>query len=228
MDNTNQDSNYGVLNESNMVNKESKNKHYARMVFITLFLLFLFAGGYVMLSNNEVKKQLQLATGMITAVPEQITAEEEPLLTPAVIQSRTSPWLELKSDNLNYKVGDEVMITLNGYSGGKDIVGYDILIGADSVAWETVSIDSAISDFLTRKFDRGNFQSVTGIKDIKSKDPKVLDNTPVLFLKMKPKISGQLTVSVFKNQGPEQTKFVDADVNVIEPQIGSITVNVAD
>lgn len=224
--NLNQNDTYGVMNGINVEEKTPKNKQYVRMVFITLLIITMFVGGYFALNNESVKNQFQQAIGSLTPIAEEISTVQEPLSPPEGIQNRSLPWIEMKSDKDSYNINDTVIITLMGYLGDKNIVGYDLLMNIDPASWEVVSINSAIPDFSIKEFDRGNFFSVTGFKDLQSDAPFLFNSTDILIVTLKPKITGDLLVSVLKNEGAEVTRFVDENVESIEPQIGSLRINV--
>jgi hypothetical protein len=226
MDNLNKNSNYGVIDESNLNEPVVKNKHTARMIFVTLLVLIAFVGGYFLLTNENVKTQLQQVTGAITPIPQEMVSKQDAPVPTSVIQNRSLPWVELKVNDTPLKVGQTFNVVMNGYAGEKDIVGYDILLSIDPLVWEVVDVKSEIPDFIIEYFDKERYVSITGIKDIRNQAPLILNGTPFLSVVLKPKISGALPVSVLRQQGPETTKFVDNNVEVIVPQIGSVTVNV--
>jgi hypothetical protein len=188
--------------------------------------LIAFVGGYFLLTNENVKTQLQQVTGAITPIPQEMVSEQDAPVPTSVIQNRSLPWVELKVNDTPLKVGQTFNVVVNGYAGEKDIVGYDILLSIDPLVWEVVDVKSEIPDFIIEYFDKERYVSITGIKDIRNQAPLILNGTPFLSVVLKPKISGALPVSVLRQQGPETTKFVDNNVEVIAPQIGSVTVNV--
>jgi len=222
----NQNQSFGPLNSSEMISEKKPASHNVRMVFITVVVLLIALGGYMILSNQDLKVQFQRVLKLVPTTPQENTEFNDIDLFVSEIQDRTIPWIEARTDTEAVLVGEDVRVTLYGFSKGKDIVGYDVLVGIDPEAFEVVSVTSDISEYIIKDFDKGMFYSVTGIKNPQVNDPTVFDETALLTFVLKAKQKGENVVTILSSKGNEQTKFVDNDVKVQTPQIGSVFITV--
>lgn len=222
----NQNQSYGPLNSQNMISEKKHSIHTFRMTFITIVVLLIALGGYIVLSNQNLKVQVQKTLKLVPSNPEKNTEFNDIDFFVSEIQDRAIPWVEVRVDQKNVSLGEEVKVILYGFSGGKDISGYDILIGLDPEVFEVVSIISELPGFQIFQFDKGMYYSVTGIKDIQKKDPTVFEDTPLISVILKPKQKGEHVVTLLSSKDKEQTQFVDNDVQVLKPQIGSVFLTV--
>ncbi|PIZ64040.1 hypothetical protein CO051_02115 [Candidatus Roizmanbacteria bacterium CG_4_9_14_0_2_um_filter_39_13] len=222
----NQNQSYGPIDSQQMISEKKPAAHNVRMIFITIVVLLIALGGYVVLSNQNLKVQVQQALKLVPVIPEKNSKENDIDLFISEIQDRNIPWIEARADKEEVSVGENVMVTIYGFSGGKDITGYDALIGIDPEAFEVISIDSVMPGFQIFKFDKGLYQSITGIKDIQVKDPTVFDESALVTLTLKTKKKGENIVTILTSKDGEQTKFVDNDVQILTPQIGSVFITV--
>jgi len=222
----NQNQSYGPIDSQQMISEKKPAAHNVRMIFITVVVLLIALGGYIVLSNQNLKVQVQKALKLVPSSPEENMDLADIDLFVSEIQDRTIPWIEVRSDKESAAIGDTLTVTMYGFSGGKDITGYDALIGIDPEAFEVISLESAMPGFQIFKFDKGMYHSVTGIKDVQMKDATVFDDSALLTIKLKPKKIGQNVVTILTSKDNEQTKFVDKDVHVLTPQIGSVFITV--
>jgi len=205
-----------------MITEKKPVAHTVRMIFITVVVLLIALGGYVILSNHPLKVQVQKALKLIPSMPEENAQKNDIGLFVSDIKDRTIPWIEMRADSTSVSVGDTVKVTMYGFSGGKDITGYDALIGIDPEVYEVLSIESVAPGFQIFKFDKGMYYSITGIKDVHMTDATVFDNTALLTITLKPKKKGENIVTILTSKDKERTKFVDKNVEVLTPQIGSV------
>jgi len=222
----NQNQSYGPIDSEQMISEKKPAAHNVRMIFITIVVLLIALGGYIVLSNQNLKVHVQKALKLIPASTEENMEIADIDLFVSEIEDRTIPWIEVRSDKESASIGETVTVTMYGFSGGKDITGYDALIGIDPEAFEVISLESATPGFQIFKFDRGMYYSVTGIKDVQMKDATVFDDTALLTVVLKPKKTGENVVTILTSKDNEKTKFVDKDVNVLTPQIGSVFISV--
>lgn len=222
----NQNQSYGPIDSEQMISEKKPAAHNVRMIFITVVVLLIALGGYIVLSNQNLKVHVQKALKLIPASTEENREIADIDLFVSEIEDRTIPWIEVRSDKESASIGETVTVTMYGFSGGKDITGYDALIGIDPEAFEVISLESATPGFQIFKFDKGMYYSVTGIKDVQMKDATVFDDTALLTVMLKPKKTGENVVTILTSKDNEKTKFVDKDVQVLTPQIGSVFISV--
>lgn len=225
MDN-NLKSEFGVANNENIVSEVPKNRHIVRMVFVTLIMLALLSGGFFLATNNNVKSQFVKVFNPDSMVIEEIASKQTPKIPQSQIVDRQVPWYEMKSAKAVFMQNETVELYVSAFSGGKDVVAYDVLLGVDKTQFDIIDITSELPDFTIQKFDNETFQSVTGYKNPSIKEDTIFSDTTFLKLTLKPKMKGDFVVSVFNSQGNESSKMMDKDVNIITPQIGSVLVKV--
>lgn len=212
---------YGPIASSQMISEPPQQRHNYRMIFITIIVLLIALGGYTVLTNANLKARMQEALLLVTPQSEPNTNKETLELFASDISDRSLPWIEVRSPDADASVGQEVTVTINAFSGGKDITGYDLLIGIDPAQYEVISITSELPSFQLQTFDRGMYHAVTGIKNLQSQEATLFDDTPLVKVVVKPKTTGEGVVTVLSTKGQERTQLVDKDVVIIEPQVGS-------
>ncbi len=217
---------YGPLNSAQMISEEPHHRYNYRMIFITVVILLIALGGFVVLTNPKLKARMQEALHLVNPQVETNTNQEELELFASNIKDRSIPWVEVKAPESAARTGEEVTVYIHAFSGGKDITGYDLLVGIDPAQFEVVNITSELPTFQIRAFDRGMYHAVTGIKDLQAQDPTVFNDTPVLKVVLKPITSGEGVVTVLSTKGQERTQLIDADVVIMEPQVGSAFIKV--
>lgn len=217
---------YGPLNSEEMITAQIPNKRNFRMIFVTIIVLLIAALGYAVLSNPELKAQAKRAINLspIKIASNSNTDEIDMLVTE--VKDRKIPWLEMRSLKSSVNSGEEFTIGVYGFSGGRDVVGFDILIGIDQNAFEVKSITSQLSDYIVRDFNRESYFSITGIKNPQKNDVTILDNTALLTVVLKAKQKGESMVTLLASEGNERTKYVDNNVAILTPQLGSVLINV--
>lgn len=121
------------------------------------------------------------------------------------------------------RVGEEITVRAYADSQGADINGYDLLLAYDSSKFKIVRVESAKKTFKVYTYDRGSYYSITGIKDLNdtSATPFTPDK-PLLTFVLRGVEPGVHFLEVIPSRGKETSKFVDADVTVIKPQLQPI------
>lgn len=228
MDNQNQQ--FGSLDSVNIEAtqpQEKKSTHVRTIAVVVLVLVIALFAGYLAIKKPYIQEK------SITSPEEQKPIKAEQFAagpyeaTAYTIQNRKNPWIEVvKESEADLRVGDSVTILIKGSSGGKDVTGYDVLIGYDKDILQIGTVTTDTPDYEIFKFEKNTHMTVTGIKDFQKKDVSILDNTTLLKLTFTVKQKGKAMVSVFPSQGKENTQFVDAEVKVVKPQIGSLELEV--
>lgn len=200
-------------------------KHNYRMIIITVIVVLIAIGGFV-ISQNENLQQTMKRTLMGQSGGETTTGQPIPLLEISSIESRERSWIELVPSSTTYTEAQNVIVNVKGFSEGRDITGYDLLVTLDPELFDLVGVSTAIPGFTIFPFNNGQYVAITAIKDIGSEEPTILDNTDMLTIELKPKKKGTGIISVALENEKEKTQLVDTDVQVIVPQIGSAQVQI--
>lgn len=204
---------------------EPNKKHSYRMIIITVIVILIAIGG-VVISQNENLQQTMKRTLTGQEGGETATGQPIPLLEVSSIESRERAWVELIPSNESYSQNENVVMTVKGFSEGRDITGYDLLVTIDPEMFELVGVSTAIPGFTVFPFDNIHYIAITAIKDIGVDEPTILENTDMLTIELKPKKKGTGIVSVALENEKEKSQLVDADVQVLVPQIGSAQVQI--
>ncbi|MDA1316863.1 MAG: hypothetical protein O3B87_02445 [bacterium] len=227
--NTNQPS-YGTMNSAQMINEKPKNHSY-RMILVTVIVILLGIGGYIIATNPQLKEQVKMKLNLMQPTEEDITDIEDLSLLTSVITDRTSPWMEVKTPGpATATVGKPIEISVHGFSADKDIVGYDMLLGIDTEVFDIVSVTSKAPGFQIFDFDKGSFHPVTGIKDLQATESTVFNDTVLITVELLPKQAGKSVVTILSSKDQEKSQYVyeeGADVRSIVPQIGSVELEIA-
>lgn len=118
-----------------------------------------------------------------------------------------------------YSVGQPITIAVVAHSQGADIYGYDIQFKVNPEQFEISEAVSLLENFDLTQYNRGEYYSITAIKDLNDNQPFLFDSTPIVSITVVPKVAGTLTLEVLHEVKGETTKFTDKNVTVIDPQI---------
>ena len=220
---------YGTMNSAQMINEKPRNHSY-RMILVTVMVILLGIGGYMIVSNPALKNQVKEKLNLMQGGEETITDTEELSLLASVITDRNSPWMEVTSTGVTKK-GQPVQITVQAFSAGKEIVGYDMLLGIDTEVFTVVSVTSKAPGFQIFDFDKGAYRSVTGIKDLQAAEKTQFNNTQLVVVELMPKRSGKSVITILSTKGQEKSQFVyeeGAEVRSVVPQIGSLELEIGE
>lgn len=118
-----------------------------------------------------------------------------------------------------YQVGKPITIAVVANSQGADIYGYDIQFKVNPEQFEISEAVSLLENFDLTQYNRGEYYSITAIKDINDEQPSLFENTPIVSITLIPKTAGTITLEVLHEVKGETSKFTDKNVTVIDPQI---------
>ncbi len=182
------------------------------LLFI-IFIIFLIVSGWLFFS---VKKQ----TTEIKR-PAQST-----ILTPTVsIQKKAA--FELKTlDNITHSVGQPLTLQIIADSGGEEIVGFDVLLTYDSLAFDFIEASSLLPDFKVYSYKKENYISLTAIKSLQSKAPSVFKNEPVIKVDFIPKKAGLFKFVMEERIGKETAGLVNTKTERITPLLKRLMIEI--
>lgn len=218
---------YGTMNSAQMINEKPKNHSY-RMILVTVLVILLGIGGYVIVSNPVLKNQVKQKLNLMQPGEELLTDTEELSLFTSEITDRMSPWMEVKSPE-TAKVGEPIQVAIHGFSADKEIVGYDMLLGVDTEVFTVVSVTSKAPGFQIFDFDKTTYHSVTGIKDLQTTANTQFNDAELVVVELMPIRAGKSVVTVLSTNGQEKSQFVYEDgdeIRSVVPQIGSVQLEI--
>ncbi len=221
---------YGSIDSVNLTSKKKNPKHGYRMILITIVVLLVAIGGVIVSQQKNLQKVLKDTTEptVTDSKPATTGTAVEPIeVATSTIQDRDVAWLEVVSTSSGtFSVGETKKLYINGTSGNRDVTAYDFLLVYDPTMLEIQTVTSALPDYEIFKFDRGDHMTITGIKDFKKREPVMFTGSNILEIVVKAKRQGSTVFSLQPDIGQEKTQIVDAEVKVIEPQIGSIQLTI--
>ncbi|MCA9372349.1 hypothetical protein KC726_05655 [Candidatus Woesebacteria bacterium] len=207
---------------------ETDTHHSYRMIIISTLIFFVALGAIFLFRNQSANQQLQTLTNTLQ---NRNTTEILPTITTPKIVDMNEPWVRVKKgDSLDFvKAGDQVTFIVEAFSKDADIAGFDILLKNDE-ALDIVSVSSLLSDFTVQTFPSDTHTTVTGYKDLQSKQSTVFNNTAILSVVAKAKQSGEASLIIESLIGKEKTQFIEnnSEATAIYPQNEGVSVTVAE
>lgn len=205
------------------VEEDQPQPHNYRMIVITALVILLLIGGVYILRDNQLRSLVNPSFNLPFGQQGQSATDSQdndiPLYT---IDDESQAWLKVQVDeSLEPVVGAPLAVTLTGNSQGADISGYDILFGYDPAIIEVVSVESLHPDFQIFTFDKDTHTTITGVKNLQQTATTVFQGEELLRITVQPKEKVNTPLTVYTERGNERTQFVDSNVQVIVPQIGS-------
>ena len=143
-----------------------------------------------------------------------------------IVQALGSFSFDTSSEVASVDVDKAIDLEIMASSEEKSIVGYDIVVKFEEGAVDIVRASSLLSDFTLYPTKRSDHYIITGVKKLSSREPTILDDTPILRLTVMPKKSGALNVMIVERLGLEKTQMVDDKTNIFVPKIGEVTLEV--
>lgn len=183
-----------------------------RLVMLLVLLLFAILIIYLISARSSPKNELN-NTG------------QPPSPQPTAI-IRSGQLMIKTTDELPKNVGNQVSFDIVANSEGKDIVGYDLVVGYDVNNWDVVNVNSALADFNLFKNNQKNGLIVTGLKNPSNKTNHVWQGTKIATLIFRPKVKGNYVFELLTNTDKEVTKMIDVNSKAIYPNISQVSITV--
>lgn len=108
----------------------------------------------------------------------------------------------------------------------KPIVGYDIILKFEKGSLEIISAESLLPDFALYKLGKSDHYILTGAKKLDAIEPTLLENTPIVRLRVMPKRTGPLKLTIVDKLGLEKSQLVDEKTQILFPKVGEITLEI--
>ena len=125
------------------------------------------------------------------------------------------------------KRGEPYEFFVNGSSGEKQIVGFDIILKYDPNAFTFTAAKSMIADFQIFTSKRDTYVIVTGAKKPESTVPTILnDDDKLVSFTVTPKQTGEFSFEVVESTEIEKSQMVDEKTTVLYPSVATMSVEV--
>ena len=193
-----------------MENNVSKQKMFVFVVFV-LVLMTVF----LIIANQLKKNQVLTQTNQTEVSPTVILAKTKDGKMELILKESAQP-----------VVGQPFSLILLADSNGKNITGFDTLIGYDKTALEFVNATALKEDFKVSSFENIVGKTIDGARKIQYNQPVVFNNTELAELNFKPLKVGVFSINVVDKTGKETTQMVDTDSKILYPGAFSFSVNV--
>ena len=185
-------------------------------LLIAFLAVFVGSGVSLLFSNKNADKT--------TSGGSNIPTTQEEMITPKIVMTEGSMKLALDQLKTSYKKGDKINISIEADSGDKNIVGYDVILFYDPLAFEFISAISSISDYKVYSLQKENYLTLTAVKNLSSTSSPLLSK--IVTLVFDSRKSGKYNFTLKASTGSERTDLVTDKTEVLSPALNEITVNV--
>lgn len=190
-----------------------KNKTIFVYLLVIFFAVFVGTGIFLILNNKKpLSEKETIATTMII---------------PTVKPTQGSLNLKLfGNEETSLSTDKELKIDLIADSNEKNIVGYDLVLSYDPLAFDFVKATSDLADFKIYSYKRDNYLSFLATKTLQSQTPSVFTQTKIASLVFKPMKAGKFTFSLKPLIGKDKTDLVTDKTEVINPKLNELEIEV--
>ena len=184
---------------------------YLLIAFLTVFIV---TGVFMLFSNKKTDNTL-LNELISPTISEETT---QPMTEP------TEGFMKLTLDKGSYMKGEKVSINLEADSGDKSVVGYDVILSYDPLAFEFVSATSSLSDYKLYSYKKENYLTLTAVKNLSSASSPLKSRIATLVLS--PIKSGEYSFSLEPSINSEKTNMVTDETEVLSPELNEVIIKV--
>jgi hypothetical protein len=230
------------MNYKNMENDQEKNKIF-KYLLVVFFAVFIGTGIFMLLSGRPKNPNEKISTVRVTDTqkinnngvdfPEETTAIIPTAATVSTVgatittvPSSTSMTLETDLPGGKMKVGDMIELSLFADSNGKNIVGYDVVMSYDSLAFDFLRGLSSLSDYHIYTYKKGHFFTITGLKTLQSSPSPMTKANKLATLTFEATKTGQFEFSLLSSNDKDKTDLITDKTEVLIPTLNKVVVEV--
>lgn len=224
-----------------MENEMEKSKIF-KYLLVVFFAVFIGTGIFLLLSSKSKNPNEKISsvriddtqnTNDVVDFPEEPTAVI-PTTAPATttgstittVPSSISMALETDLSNDQMKVGDMVELSLFADSMGKNIVGYDVVIYYDSLAFDFKKGLSSLSDYNIFTYKKGHYFTITGLKTLQSAPSPMTKANKLATLTFEATKLGSFEFELKTSNNADKTDLITDKTEVLVPELNKVIVNV--
>lgn len=215
-----------------MENDAEKNKIF-KYLLVAFFAVFVGTGIF-MLSSNKPKNPNEKISSVRVDFPEESTAvipTTAPITTTGTTTTTTttvgtSMTLETDLSEGQMKVGDMVELSLFADSMGKNIVGYDVVIYYDSLAFDFKRGLSSLADYNIFTYKKGHYFTITGLKTLQSAPSPMTKANKLATMTFEATKTGQFEFSLLSSNDKDKTDLITDKTEILVPELNKVTVEV--
>ena len=216
-----------------MENEIGKNKIF-KYLLVVFFAVFIGTGLFLLMSNRTKTSKEKISTVRVedtenskTDFPSESTAVI-PTTAPTTSLTITTGSMSLESDlpNAQMKVGDMVELSLFADSMGKNIVGYDVVIYYDSLAFDFLRGLSSLPDYNIFTYKKGRYFTITGLKTLQSSPSPMTKAGKLATLTFKSTKPGKFEFSLKPSNDKDKTDLITDKTETLIPALNKVMVEV--
>lgn len=223
-----------------MENDQEKNKIF-KYLLVVFFAVFIGTGIFLLLSNRSKSSTEKISSVRVdfpeeptaviptstSVIPSQasVTVNNSTSVT-SVPVSGTSMTLETNLSGGNMKVGDMVELSLFADSNGKNIVGYDVVIYYDSLAFDFKKGLSSLSDYNIFTYKKGHYFTITGLKTLQSAPSPMTKTNKLATLTFEATKLGSFEFELKSSNNADKTDLITDKTEVLVPELNKVVISV--
>lgn len=225
-----------------MENDQEKNKIF-KYLLVAFFAVFIGTGIFLLLSNKSKISKQKISSVRIDETQntnnDGVEFPEEPTAvipttapttttgsTATTTTAGTTMTLETDLTGGQMKVGDMVELSLFADSNGKNIVGYDVVIYYDSLAFDFKRGLSSLSDYNIFTYKKGHYFTITGLKTLQSAPSPMTKANKLATLTFEATKTGQFEFSLLSSNDKDKTDLITDKTEVLIPALNKVIVEV--
>jgi len=212
-----------------MENQEGNNKVF-KYLLVMFFAVFVGTGLFLLMSNKSKISPEIISTVKVDFPEEDTTVVVVPTVPSATENAATtaagSMTLETDLPDGQMKVGDMVEISLLADSGGKNIVGYDVVIYYDPLAFNFLRGLSKLSDYNIFTYKKGRYFTITGLKNLQSAPSPMTKANKLAALTFEATKAGKFEFELKQSNEKDKTDLITDKTEVLVPTLNQVMVDV--
>ncbi len=193
-----------------MDNTQGKNKIFVYLLVI-FFAIFIGTGIFLVANNKK------------TTINEQAASTS---IIPTTEPTQGSLNLKIENEEISLSTDKELKIDLIADSNEKNIIGYDLVLSYDPLAFDFVKATSDLADFKIYSYKRDGYLSFLATKTLQSQTSSVFTQTKIASLVFKPIKAGKFSFSLKPLMGKDKTDLVTDKTEVLNPKLNELEIEV--
>ncbi len=183
-------------------------RHQYRLIILTFFVgLALITIALIFYYQRAGMLQSPGAANTSNIVPTSYPTIEKKIPTGVKFT------LEASEKSASYPKDTNMAIKIVGESNKNAVLGYDIVLNRDLMAYDVVNVTSLLPEFTVLKFVKDDKLTITGILKPSVTKEVMFAKTPVVEITLRPKKIGTLSLTVIVNKGSSTTKIMSASTD---------------
>lgn len=215
-----------------MENDQEKNKIF-KYLLVIFFAVFIGTGIFLLISNKSKNSEEKISSVRVD-FPDEPTAVIPTAASPiatgggtiTAVPSSVSMILKTDLTNNQMKVGDIVELSLLADSNGKNIVGYDVIIYYDSLAFDFKRGLSSLPDYNIFTYKKGHYFTITGLKTLQSAPSPMTKNSKLATLTFEATKPGSFEFVLKPSNNADKTDLITDKTEILMPELNKVTIEV--